>query len=92
MRGGRIARLTDMQPTHDPFETQPSASELIRDLIQTGQQMFSAGERLLDDLDRLRGHAADTEWRIEFRNHPYLWIGASVGACLVLAVLFRPRA
>jgi hypothetical protein len=82
-----------MEPIHDPFEPPvPTTGELIRDLVQTGQQMFSAGQRLLDDLDRLRGSAAgETEWRIEFKNHPYLWIAASVGACLLLAAMFRPR-
>ncbi|HUA83404.1 MAG TPA: hypothetical protein VMB85_06055 [Bryobacteraceae bacterium] len=88
-----VTRLTHMEPIHDPFQPQvPTTGELIRDLVQTGQQMFSAGQRLLDDLDRLRGSAAgESEWRIEFKNHPYLWIAGSVGACLLLAAMFRPR-
>lgn len=62
-----------METIHDPFEPQvPSTGELIRDLVQTGQEMFSAGRRLLDDLDGLRRSAAgESEWRIEFKNHTY---------------------
>ena len=81
-----------MEPTYEPFEPRnPTPGELIREVIQTGQQMFAAGHRLLDNLDRLRGSAGESEWRIEFRKHPYLWIAAGVGACLLLAAMFRPE-
>lgn len=89
----RATRLTHMEPIHDPLEPGlPSTGEIMRDVIQTGREMFVAGQRLIRDLDRLRGSAAEeSEWRVEFTDHPYLWIAASVGACLLLAAMFRPR-
>ncbi|HLH38755.1 MAG TPA: hypothetical protein VKX39_06375 [Bryobacteraceae bacterium] len=81
-----------MEPTRDDFEHRPpSTNDLIRDVIETGRNMFAAGKRLLDDLERLRTNAGESEWRFEFRKHPYLWIGASVGACLLLAAMLRSK-
>jgi alpha-beta hydrolase superfamily lysophospholipase len=82
-----------MEPMQDPFETEvPSTSEVIQDFIQSGRVMFAAGQRMIRDLDRLRGSAAaEGEWRVELTEHPYFWIGVSVGACLLMAAMFRPR-
>ena len=78
---------------HEPFEPEvPSTHEVIRDVIQAGRVMFDAGQRLLRGLDHLRGSAAEeSDWHFEFRNDKYLWVAASVGACLLLAALLRRR-
>jgi len=68
----------------------PTTSETIQDVIRAGRQMFAAGERLIRDLDRLRsGSTRGADWNSEFTGHPYVWVAASVGACLLLAAMFR---
>jgi hypothetical protein len=82
-----------MEPIQDPFDTTvPSTNDVLHDVIQTGRVMFAAGERLLRNLDYLRGRAKEeSDWRFEFTDHKYLWVAASVGACLLLAAMLRPR-
>jgi len=87
-----MARLIHMEPIHDFSENGgvPSTNETIQDVIQTGREMFAAGERLIRGLDRLRsGGPRGSEWKGQLADHPYVWIAASVGACLLLAAVFR---
>lgn len=85
-------RLIRMEPIHDPYEPEaPSPGEVIRDVIETGREMFAAGQRLIHHLERLRGGAEDAEWRFEFSEHPYLWVAGAVGACLVVAAMLHTR-
>lgn len=87
-----VMRLIRMEPIHDPYDpAEPSQGEVIRDVIETGRVMFAAGQRLIRNLERLRGGAEDAEWRFEFSEHPYLWVAGAVGACLVVAAMLHSR-
>ena len=65
-----------------------ATSEALQEVVDSGRMMYEAGRRMVRGFQRLRG-AEDGEWRIG--EHPYLLLGLSVGALLLISAMIRNR-
>jgi hypothetical protein len=57
-------------------------------MVDSGRIMYEAGRRMVRGFERLRT-SSDREWRIS--EHPYLVLGMSVGALIVISSMLRHR-
>jgi hypothetical protein len=64
------------------------ATETLHRTVDSGRRLFEAGERLLDDIDRLwRQTINSTAWKSA--RHRYLLMGVAAGVCFALAAQMR---
>lgn len=69
------------------------ATETLHRSIDSGRRLFEAGERLLDDLDRLWRQTVRTEaWDAQSRRNRFLLIGVIAGVCVAVAARMRRHA
>lgn len=69
------------------------ATETLHRSIDSGRRLFEAGQRLLDDLDRLWRQTIRTDtWTSESRRNRYLLIGVVAGVCVAVAAKLRRHA
>jgi hypothetical protein len=66
------------------------ATETLHRSVDSGRRLFEAGERLLDDLDRLWRQTVRTEaWDAQSRRNRFLLIGVIAGVCVAVAARLR---
>ena len=64
------------------------ASETLHHVIESGRQMYRAGERVVDELDRL-WHSTKSPLGGQGRQRRLWMIGIVAGICLAVAVRMR---
>ncbi len=66
------------------------ATETLHRSIDSGRRLFEAGERLLDDLDRLWRQTVHTDaWEAQSRRNRYLLIAVIAGVAVGVAARLR---
>ena len=71
------------------MELERSTSEALQEMVDSGRVMFEAGQRMMRGFKRLRESPEGSEWRLG--DHPYLILGASIGALVLIGALLRSR-
>jgi hypothetical protein len=80
----------DMALQHFEKKEVDLATETLHRSIDSGRRLFEAGERLLDDLDRLWRQTVRTEaWDAQSRRNRFLLIGVIAGVCVAVAARMR---
>jgi len=68
------------------------ASETLHHVIDSGRQMFRAGERVIDELDHLWQTTKRVNGAPQGSRQRRLWIiGIMAGVCLAIAARMRAR-
>jgi chromosomal replication initiation ATPase DnaA len=71
---------------------QRSTTETVKDVTESGKQIFAAGERIMNDLNELEERVdRATDWRVQYDNHPALILGAAFVGGLLLSTFVTPR-
>jgi hypothetical protein len=80
----------DMALQHFEKKEVDLATETLHRSIDSGRRLFEAGERLLDDLDRLWRQTVRTEpWDAQSRRNRFLLIGVIAGVAVAVAARMR---
>jgi hypothetical protein len=66
------------------------AADTFQDVVESGRQMYAAGQRIMHDLQDLRTHVRRrTEWRMG--DHPWAMLGLCVASALLIAAIVPRR-
>lgn len=65
------------------------ASETLHHVIDSGRQMFEAGERVIDEIDRLWQSTRQSGGATQGRQRRLWMVGILAGVCLAVAVRLR---
>jgi hypothetical protein len=66
-----------------------STAEALQEVVESGRVMLNAGQRMVRGFKRLRESPEGSQWKLD--EHPYLILGASIGALFLIGALLRSR-